>query len=90
MIITKFNHYGARSEVAKGLVLDYYHGYVDTVQPHLLRRLVDVVRSIHTTHTHMISCMTDMLKEDFDMEIRFNSYSCTNERGYSANMYEHY
>ena len=90
MIITKFNHYGARSGVAKGLVLDYYHGYVDSVQPHLLRRLVDVVRTIHTTHTHMISFMTDMLKEDFDMEIRFNSYSCTNERGYSANMYEHY
>ena len=75
MIITKFNHYGERSGVARGLVLDYYHGYVDPVQPHLLRRLVDVVRTIHTTHTHMISLMTDMLKEDFDMEIRFNSYS---------------
>ena len=49
--------------------------YVDPMQPHSLRRIVDVLRSTRTTHTRMISFMTDMLKEDNDMEIRFNSYS---------------
>ena len=75
MIITTFNHYGARGAVAMGLAQRDYHGYVKLMQPHLLRRLVDVLRSTRTTHTRMISFMTDMLKEDNDMEIRFNSYS---------------
>ena len=37
--------------------------------------LVDVLRSMCTTHTHMISFMTDMLEEKNAMEIRFTSYS---------------
>ena len=45
------------------------------MQSHLLRRVVDVSRSMCTTHTHMISFMTDMLKEKNAMEIRFTSYS---------------
>ena len=45
------------------------------MQSHLLRRLVNVLRLTCITHTHMISFMTDMLKEKNAMEIRFTSYS---------------
>ena len=75
MVITTFNHYGARGAVAMGLAHEDYHGYVEPMQPHLLCRLVDVLRSTRTTHTRMISFMTDMLKEKNAMEIRFTSYS---------------
>ena len=43
-------------------------------QPHLIRRLVYVSRSVCITYTHMISYVTDMLKEMITMEIRIASY----------------
>ena len=43
------------------------------MQPNLPRRLVDVLGSVCTTCTHMISFMTDMLKEMITMGTRFAS-----------------
>ena len=44
------------------------------LQPNLSCRLVDVLGSVCTTCTHMISFLTDMLKEMMVMGIRIASY----------------